>query len=335
VFSTLTEAELAGVGILLPDYVDLKGIGRRENIILKGELPNDTTLALSTALSTLNVFKNNNLYNLTVTAKNCRYAVHADSSGFIPNYEEHIENCYFEHLGNEAGLWNAIIAWGEGTSSGAKLYFKNCVFKGRQPYSTHNNINFSEGDYHEFENCEFISGLTTAVGFISLTSNNLCKVLFKGCQFKGAISETQDTGKTTMDYQIYGYGNSPTNHSVTNGQSIQKYLHFNDEIKVMKNHNSAVIARGKPVRMVDHYSVGTMWGSDTVKQMMGITAKESTTTSDVIVKTKGYFPVAWTTLTGIGTGTYIGVSGSNLVVVDTRDVAFAVAINANVFRILD
>ena len=108
----MTPTELAGEGITLPDFVNLKGIGAKENIVLKGELPDTTTLDESARLSTLNLRCNNNLYNLTVTAKNCRYAVHADNGNNIKDYTQHIENCEFIHFNNAPGLWVTLIAWG-------------------------------------------------------------------------------------------------------------------------------------------------------------------------------------------------------------------------------
>jgi hypothetical protein len=205
VFDTLTGAELSGAGILLPDYVDLKGIGDRDKIILKGELLDSTTLDQSTRLSTLNIEKNNNLSNLTITAKNCRYAVHADNSNTFKNYVQHFENCYFKHNGNAAGLWSACLAWGEGTASGAKETFENCIFEGVGAFSSHNNPNFDEGTYHEFDNCEFISQ-DASVQVISMGSGKKSKMVFKGCKLSNYMLLSINGG-TEFEFDITGYGN--------------------------------------------------------------------------------------------------------------------------------
>jgi len=338
VFGTLTAGELAGIGILLPNYTDLKGIGSREDIILRGELPNDTTLDLSTRLSTLNVRYNNNLYNLTVTAKNCRYPVHADNSNTFKNYIQHAEDCHFEHLGFAEGLWYACWAWGEGTASGAKIYFKNCVFKGIGAFSTHNNLNFEKGDYHEFENCDFHGfSDTTAARFQTLNSGKVSRVVFKGCRFKGTITQSQVDGSVTgLEYEINGHGNNITVHITTSTQNIQKYINFIEEVDVKKTNNfGTAFARGVPMKLVGYDKVGSLLGTDTTEVFAGLVLIDvSTTDTMVVLKKAGYFPVAYTTLSGLSVGDLIGIVSGALAVVASRADAFAVAVDATYLKFL-
>jgi len=83
-------------GLMVPDGVTLTGIG---SVNITGELPADVSTEVSDNTSTIDLFHNGKLRNLTVTARNMRYPVHSDFSK--GNTVQEIENCRFIHYGNQ------------------------------------------------------------------------------------------------------------------------------------------------------------------------------------------------------------------------------------------
>lgn len=81
-------------GLSLPDYVNLIGLGDRDKVILKGEMPDSIKYRTSQAFSTLNVKYNNNIYNMTITAYNCRYPMHDQTSNSSENCARYIKIVY-------------------------------------------------------------------------------------------------------------------------------------------------------------------------------------------------------------------------------------------------
>jgi hypothetical protein len=340
VYSTLTASELSGSGILLPDYANLIGVGNKDNIIIKMALADTTTLDESSRLSPLNVKYNNILKNLTVTAQNCRYVVHSDNGNAYYDYILNVENCTFIHYGNAAGLWAVPNAWGEGTSSGAKLTFKNCDFIAYAGlgYNTHNNTNFAKPDYHEFENCKFISKDGYCVGFTSLSSGKISRVLMKGCKFTGKIKQDQSNSSvTTLEYQIEGYSNEKVPHDVVlqSGQTLQNYINFSEEISIKTNYNAVVISRGTPIKHKFYNQAIPMVAGDDKTLFVGLCAKDCLATDKhFAIKKSGYFPIAQTSLTGVATGNKIGIVNGQLAIVTNIYDAIAVAVDGTYMKFL-
>lgn len=328
VFSTLKAGELAGAGIVLPNYVDVRGVGNKESIILKGELPNETTLDKSTRLSTLNVIYNNNLFNLTVTAKNCRYAVHADNSNTFKNYEQHIENCTFIHYGCATGLWDSIIAWGSGSASGAKEYFKNCSFKGNAGYTNHNNPNFAEDTYQEYSNCIFEGQMGgSCVQFISMDSNVKNKVVMKGCSFNTTISLTNN-GTNPFEFDISGYSNTFTPQNLTS----DAFINFKDEI--ICSVANKTITKGNVVKMY-YNQCGPMDasanGNGKDSFYAGVCMKDCVAGETCYIKYAGFIGLTGI-VAGLSVGNYIGLVSGALGVVGTYADAIGIIVNGNTMK---
>lgn len=326
VYSTLTASELSGIGILLPDGVDLVGVGDRDKIILKMELSDATTNDESTRLSTLNVKYNNNLSNLTVIAKNCRYPIHADNSNTFKNYEQNIDNCVFWHKGAVAGLWQVCNAWGEGTASGATEYFKNCIFRSDRlcGFSTHSNANFTKPTYHQFDNCEFISAI--GVGSISLqsmASTKTNKVVFNNCIISGYIGHSEVAGYEGcgMEYEVVGSGNNIVPYELnTTLANDQPYLKFADEIENNRNTSGEIIERGTPLKYNSNgtYGVVPMTSSDTIEVFAGICMEDCAIGDACYYKVRGYYNLSAVSLGTATSGTYIGVTSGQLAVVTNK-----------------
>ena len=70
-------SDVADKGLLLPDYVNLIGIGRQKNIIINCNFPETIKYSTSYYFSPINLRGwNNDISNLTISVFNCRYCIH-------------------------------------------------------------------------------------------------------------------------------------------------------------------------------------------------------------------------------------------------------------------
>lgn len=136
-------------GLMVNGNITLKGIGLKENTIIKGELdPNTYSYGVREQISTLNLQGNITLENLTVTSKYIRYSVHDDFTK--TNTETTCINCDFIQYVNSAqnGQNNA---YGMGTRSGKITNFENCYFNPR--FYEHTNHGFTKPSITTLKNC--------------------------------------------------------------------------------------------------------------------------------------------------------------------------------------
>ena len=135
VFEDYTDAEIlsAGtehytdssfVGIKLTDGISLRGVGAKEDIVIHGEVSTDYEQALRNNLSALNMQGTNFIENVTVTAKNIRYAVHDDFTAVYA--ERNVKNCNF--YGEKLTSGTAGISYGMGQRPNHYAVFENCDF---------------------------------------------------------------------------------------------------------------------------------------------------------------------------------------------------------------
>lgn len=200
-------------GLIVPDYVDLIGVGSPENTIIKAELPADMTgyAYQRNSISTLNLWRNNNLKNLKVISKNMRYPVHNDKAinDEKDYYVEHFENCYFLANG-ESGVVADNIAFGSGMAKGAQLFFENCVFDSpMNPYmcaNIHNRVNGKSPVTWSFKHCEFIGGQYSML-LTSYNSGQTDNLNFIGCKMDGKIIFQTALSSHQCDYKLFGAGN--------------------------------------------------------------------------------------------------------------------------------
>ena len=190
------------LGITLPSNVNLIGAsGCRDNCKIIGALSSSASDNDIKNTSTINLSGNNVLKHLTITGKNVRYPIHSESGGATTNWNQVIDDCYVEHIGNNdvieyrkankldySGVWDAYYAWGEGVSSGAYAEFTNCHFKapiGGRAWYVHEAENMSKPYYHRLYNCVLeCSGQWSAQvceNRNSTQENNT--VIFDSCQF--------------------------------------------------------------------------------------------------------------------------------------------------------
>lgn len=143
-------------GLVLPDYVHLIGHG---SVVIKCEVPDEqATVDFTTCVSTINIWENNNLENITFTARNTRYVCHDETNNQFHFLKRNVKNCKFIHYGNKTGMWLYHTAYAGGTGSGGIYDFQNCVFRSPyKPFSFHNNEN-QEGNTFSLDGCDGVGG---------------------------------------------------------------------------------------------------------------------------------------------------------------------------------
>ena len=145
-------------------YVDVEGL-TKEKFVISVQLPDN--LAVDYGKYQPVMWNYGTLKNLTVIAKNCRYALHIEGNYVADNTECHIENLSITHLGNYGnaatsqggstafGSPNAI---GAGIRDGQKVFLKNCLFNSVLGAGVHFHSPLTECSYNyslDIDDCVF------------------------------------------------------------------------------------------------------------------------------------------------------------------------------------
>ena len=196
------------IGLLIPSYVSLIGVGDRSKVILQGVLPSDTDDTTVIRVSTLVLFGSVRIENLTVSGENMRYAIHDDYN--VPSTNRVVRDCIFISRGKMGGSGQA---YGSGVFSGHKHLFENCEFysdKGA-PYSVHNNVNFSAPAHIKLVGCTFVNGDGSGPGirFGSMGSGTKDEVIIIGCEINTNIMQVKEelSNGVGIDFIFKGYSN--------------------------------------------------------------------------------------------------------------------------------
>lgn len=226
----LTSEELSTsssyIGLEVTKNVRIVGMNNYRKCLIHLELADNLDDSVKKRISTLNLKDNGELHNVTVSAKNCRYAVHDDYST-MTDIEKTISDCKFI---SDNTFYHR--AYGAGYRSGYKWTFKNCIFENKEitpysPFSAHNNLGFEKPAYIEFENCKFIAtnessdGYGVMFGSLNTDTDIVNTVMFKGCSIIGAkrpvwlYEENASAFGKGCKVAVTGYGNNFTNLNVT------------------------------------------------------------------------------------------------------------------------
>lgn len=235
-------------GLSLPDYVNLIGLGDRDKVILKGEMPDSIKYRTSQAFSTLNVKYNNNIYNMTITAYNCRYPMHDQTSNSSENCVRHIKNCIFIHKGyngmSYTGVvdeehntteyrWGSAHAYGQGTNNGSYCEFEYSMFDAQgntgSAFLTHDNKDAVKGTEIKISHCQFNNKGTSDLINISALGAKICNISFVGNKFGGnktikCVCSTTYNPQGNFNYILYGNGNSDVIVQMPSGEEAKNNI---------------------------------------------------------------------------------------------------------------
>ena len=329
-------------GLMLPDYVHMRGIGERDDIIINCSLPDDSTASTVQYTSTLNLKQNNMIENLTFTGTNVRYVVHDESSNTLKDWKRMVKNCRFVHNGNVSDFWAYTYAWAEGCSSGSYSYFEDCIFENYSyvaPYSFHTNTNFDSACTHVFKNCQFIKhyiGSNSAGAFMvdDIQCGKPINIEFIGCSFNSFLFVQNHSSSTDIEeINITGHDNNPVYINVyrPNVSTPKRiFTKFSDEVAVVNNPYSA-IAAGKPLRYSNFVRNEVRIVQSNGLECVGIALDDIPSNGIGYMKYAGILQASAHDITGITSGTKIGVVNYTVSAV-TDGTDFARAIQNNIIK---
>lgn len=206
------------------DWIDLTGVGRAGDVVIQYALPNDAPAATITNTSTLWWDTITNLRNLTVTARNMRYAIHQETNGQRLGLTQSADNCIFIHYGNDAAVNNtwqpgSQAAVGTGSSDGMTAIHINCQFTGPGVTGYHqpNRGTRTRPIKFRWENCTMTCTKAgqPAMVFSVLAQGAGDTAELVGCTINGPVwltdtawLNTADTTTNRAQIAIYGHSNT-------------------------------------------------------------------------------------------------------------------------------
>lgn len=218
IFSDMGSSAIGSAGLVVPDGVSIIGVGNRKDIVLKGITDSNYTTAQKQAISTIMIAGTScTIENVTITAEECRYAIHEDDAATGHDYKHVFRNCVIEYIGNTFGWYGACI--GSGCHSGADITIDNCtlICHGSDciPYGFHSNTNFKNpAIIHMTNNDVQTPDLdpdnpgTQCVTFNCMGSGVLNYVEYTGNKQTCPIKLNNQAAVADFEFEIYGHGNS-------------------------------------------------------------------------------------------------------------------------------
>lgn len=202
-------------GLFVPNYVTLRGIGRKEYTILQWYNEDNEPNNLISVLNLRNVA---GLETLTVNGRNIRYSIHDDFAVMGLPDEKKIFNL---DVNIYKGVYNA--AWGAGQKGNQTAVFESCNFytdKNEKAWSSHNNVNVDRPSYIHFKSCTFKNnGDKESFGLSSLGNGvvSLTYVSIENCHIDNFVKIKEENPSVYgigMFYQVSGFGNNIGNTGV-------------------------------------------------------------------------------------------------------------------------
>lgn len=190
-YYSATEKAVEGyVGMIVPDWVTLRGEGNREKTILQYVLSN-----ADSHICVLNLQNTCSLENLTLYGVKTRYCVHDDKANSLGTpYKRYCRNVHFK---GDTMIYGAV--YGAGIKSNSEWTFEDCIFESltessyQNCFSVHGSKITQVGQNTvKFENCRFIGHGTTNNALILSTLKNNTRYwqnycILHGCRANGKL----------------------------------------------------------------------------------------------------------------------------------------------------
>lgn len=198
------DANWRDVQPVVPPNTHLLGVGR---VALRMTPSADQISAKAASLlSPLNVSWTATIENLTIIAKNCRYAIHDESSGRdeYANSEHTYRHVTAIKQSSDGIGYTQTLGCGEARNG--RYLFEDCVIRGAVPFSIHTNRNqVGDGVNITFRHCLLeTSGTAYSVGLSTSWDNlGLNHVIFDSCHIKAGIrTYNEQSSDKENAYQI-------------------------------------------------------------------------------------------------------------------------------------
>ena len=335
------------INLTIPDYVNLYSLyGNKENCVIQGfNLPSATD-DIITNYSTLNLSGNNIINGITVKAKNCRYAVHDESNGAITDWSKNIENCVFEHLGNQevidyrksnslaqGNVWQSWCAWGEGASNNTNSEFNNCEFIGATGgYGIHGHDGAIKPYKRVFNNCNFIAknnGHSISVDSGTSSNYQKCLVIFNNCNANGLFKLQ---GTNPVDVRVNGGNIIPVDSSIDYNFKKGYYPLFTNNTSEYLNESGETIESGTIVELTIYGKIKKAQETTPLTSIVGVTIGDCNNGETVKVISKCFYRVQ-TLSTSVGTK-YKVVNGKLIVSTSDTDKIVGIGVDHYLVKML-
>lgn len=200
-------------GLIIPDYVSIKGVGNRDNIIIKGELPDTGYSEYANVVSTINLTMNGTVENVTIKSKNIRYCNHDDGStfGMIPAKHTFRYVKFVVEL-NTSGYNVADTCVGIGSQVDKEAVFEACVFinnnSNKSALYEHDNASSSQkrGGRLIVRNCTFkVEGVD--LGLSNSGGTMPCYAIIEGNHFSHGVYVSTSGSVQTNKWEAVICGN--------------------------------------------------------------------------------------------------------------------------------
>lgn len=200
------------IGLMLPDYCHLIGIGNNEDVIITGESETPRQY-----ISTLNIRNTCVVENLSIKSVGLRYAMHDDwgSNNAIGN--RIVKNCIFTQTNGYYGR-----AYGAGVRDRDTVKLENCVFDtNADDYSVsfHNNVDFTVGSEIIFNNCRCKAN---GINLITFANGANTIVVIDGTKASQLYLNRQSSD-VGINFRVSGYANDITTKNVSYG-NVDDYI---------------------------------------------------------------------------------------------------------------
>ncbi|WP_228741545.1 pectinesterase [Raoultella ornithinolytica] len=214
------------------NYVDIIGMGRKQEIIVSYDSGDDADQATVRGTSLFWMASETLLKNLTLKIKNGRYCIHMEGNGAAPDVTMAIEDCSVIHEGNASDTywWQpSQYGVGAGLSEGNTVRFRNSYFEGRGGgfsfHTPNNRVSYTKPIFVDIEGCVCVNARTLSnTGYpyeAALSIKPITKGAADTCRLVGntfingkvyySTGEWLDTADTTTNraqVQVWGHGNA-------------------------------------------------------------------------------------------------------------------------------
>ncbi|WP_234971983.1 hypothetical protein [Raoultella ornithinolytica] len=214
------------------DYVDIIGMGRKQEIIVSYDSGDDADQATVRGTSLFWMASETLLKNLTLKIKNGRYCIHMEGNGAAPDVTMAIEDCSVIHEGNASDTywWQpSQYGVGAGLSAGNTVRLRNSYLEGRGGgfsfHTPNNRVSYTKPIFVDIEGCVCVNARTLSnTGYpyeAALSIKPITKGAADSCRLVGntfingkvyySTGEWLDTADTTTNraqVQMWGHGNA-------------------------------------------------------------------------------------------------------------------------------